>query len=156
MLQQWNKLCLQDGVLLRKTARHTQIVLPELYHQTIFSELHVEMGHLASERVENLARQRFYWPHMSADIDFFIRKKCSCVITKKPNVTEKAKLVPIKSSYPFEVVSIDFLHLDKCAGDFEYVLVVCDHFTRFCQAYATKSKSSRAAADKLFNNFILQ
>ena len=156
LLQQWNKLCFRDGVLLRKTQRYSQIVLPEAYHSTIYSELHAEMGHLASDRVEGLARQRFYWPHMSTDIDHFIRKKCSCVFTKKPNIMEKAKLVPINASYPFEIVSIDFLHLDKCSGGFEYVLVVCDHFTRFSQCYATKSKSSRAAAEKLFNNFILQ
>ena len=156
LLQQWNRLSVRDGVLLRKTQRYTQIVLPEQYHQVIYKELHAEMGHLSSERVECLARQRFYWPHMRGDIDFFIRKKCTCVFTKKPNVTEKAKLVPITATYPFEIVSIDFLHLDRCSGGYEYALVVCDHFTRFSQAYATKKKSARAAADKLFNQFILQ
>ena len=83
LLQQWKQLSIQDGVLLQTTQRYTQIVLPEVYHQTVYSELHVEMGHLGSERVEGLARQRFYWPHMSSDIEHFIRKKCSCVFTKK-------------------------------------------------------------------------
>ena len=86
---------------------------------------------------------------------FLVRKKCSCIFTKKPNERERAKLVPIEASYPFEVVSVDFLHLDTCKGGYEYVLVVCDHFTRFAQAYATKRKSARAAAQVLFNKFIL-
>ena len=155
LFAQWNQLCVKDGVLLRKTTKYTQIVLPSVYLPTIYNELHVNMGHLSSERVEGLARQRFYWPHMSSDIDFYVRKKCSCVFTKKPNTRERAKLVPIAASHPFEVVSVDFLHLDKCKGGYEYVLVVCDHFTRFSQAYACKSKSSRAAAEKIFNEFIL-
>ena len=33
-------------------------------------------------------------------------------------------------------------------------MVVIDHFTRYCQLYATKSKKGTAAADKLFNEFI--
>ncbi len=156
LLHQFNKLQIENGVLIRKTVQYKQIVLPDFFHKLVMIELHENMAHLAGDRVEELARQRFYWAYMWKDIDDYIKKKCSCVISKQPNRMERAPLVPIDATYPFEMISIDFLHLDKCKGGFQYVLVVCDHFTRFSQAYATKSKSSQAAAEKLFNNFVLQ
>ena len=53
------------------------------------------------------------------------------------------------------MVFIDFLKLDKVKGGYEYVLVVTDHFTtRYVQAYATKKKSAKSAADKFYNNYI--
>ena len=156
LLKQWAKLNILDGVLVRKTDKYCQMILPEKYHNIVYTELHQKMGHLSLERVEDLARRRFFWPHMSADIDYFIHHKCPCLMTKKPNMPERAPLVPIHATYPFEMISIDYLKVDMCKGGFQYILVATDHFTRFSQAYATRSNSSRAAADKLFNNFILQ
>ena len=63
---------------------------------------------------------------------------------------------PIEAQYPFQMISIDYLKLDKCKGGYQYVMVAIDHFTRFTQFYATRNKSSRSAADKLFNEFVLQ
>ena len=51
---------------------------------------------------------------------------------------------------------LDFLKLDKAKVGFEYVLVVTDHFTRYVQAFAAKTKfATKAASEKLGNNNIL-
>ncbi len=154
LMRSFGKLKMVDGVLIRETAKYQQLVLPKKFHQVIYTELHEKMAHVGPEKVVDLAQQRFYWPRMSTDIEQYIRRKCRCIVTKKPNVPARAPLVPIKATYPFEMVCIDFMELDKCQGGFQYVLVVVDHFTRFCQMYGTKSKSSQAAASKLWNEFI--
>lgn len=114
------------------------------------------MGHLGVERTLDLVRERFYWPQMHQDVEHFVTKVCECVKKKRPSRQTRAPLTPIQTTYLFEQVSVDFLHLDKCKHGYEYILVVMDHFTRFAQAYATKNKSAKTVADKLFNDFALK
>ena len=157
MLKQFDKFKLKEDVLIRQTSKYgNQVVLPRKYHLTIYEELHSKISHLGAEKVIELCRQRFYWPGMARDVNFYIRNQCGCLKDKKPNRQEKAELTPIEASRPFQFVSIDYLKLDMCKGGFEYVLVVVDHFTRFVQAYGTKNKSGRSAAEKLFNEFFLK
>ena len=156
LMRNFGKLSLKDGVLLRKTVKYQQIILPKDFHQIVYQELHEKMGHLGVEKVVDLAQQRFYWPKMAENIKHYVQSKCRCIVSKKPNVPERAPLTPIEAQYPFQMISIDYTELEKCKGNYRYGLVVIDHFTRFCQFYATRNKSARAAADKLFNEFVLQ
>ena len=143
------KLFFRGDVLSRQTKLYTQQVLPEMYQNLVYQELHSKLGHIGSEKVLDLARRRFYWPNMQTDVEFFVRKKCRCIIDKKPNVAERAPLVPIKATRPWEIISMDFLHLDRSKGGCEYALVVCDHFTRYTQIYATRNNKAPTVADKI-------
>lgn len=145
-----------DGLLYRKTTSRNQLLLPQKFHRLVYKELHENMGHLGVERVMNLIRERFYWAHMQRDVEHYITKVCRCLKNKRPNKPTRAPLKNIVTTYPFELVSVDFLHLERCKGGYEYILVVMDHFTRFAQAYPCRNKAAHTAAGKIFGDFALK
>ena len=146
----------ENGLLYRITGQFKQLVLPQKYHDLVLNELHCEMGHVGSDKVYALARQRFYWPFMRTEIENFVKKKCTCIANKKPNQHVVEELGSIETSSPFELLSLDFVHLEKSSGGFEYILVLVDHFTRFAVCYPTKDKAGKTAAKCLFNDFVLR
>jgi transposase InsO family protein len=154
LLHEWRKLVVsKEGLLCRKSSNITQIVLPKALRTLILHELHDKMGHLGVDRVHALAKDRVFWPRMKTDIEDYIHNQCQCLKQRSPERHQVAQLQTITSSAPMELVSIDFIHLERSSGGYDYILTVVDHFTRFLQAYPCKDKSAKTAAGRLFNDY---
>lgn len=115
-----------------------------------------KMRHLGVERALSLICDQFYWPHMQRDVGHSVNKVCSCLKQKRLSKTTRAPLVNIVTTYPLELVSIGYMHLESCKGGYEYIVVIRDHFKCFAQAYACTSKSVKTAAEKVFGDFVLK
>ena len=157
LLYDWKKLKLsEDDTLRRISGQYDQVVLPLNLCNVVYSELHTNMGHSGPERVVQLARERFFWPHMQRDITNFITRRSRCVKQKPPAFKQREPLTPINSTSPCQISSIDYLHLQKSSGGYEHILIIVDHFTRYAQAYGPKDESGKTAARLLFTDFMLR
>ena len=82
-------------------------------------------------------------------------RQCMRCILRKTHPAPAAELVNITSSYPMELVCIDYLKLETSKGGYEDVLVITDHFTCYAQAIPTRNQTARTTARALFEHFFL-
>jgi transposase InsO family protein len=147
------------GVLYRevteKEETKLQLVIPTVYRSHVLKGCHDNIGHPGRERTLAIMKERFWWPQMSAQVEEKI-KMCDRCIRRKSPTNSKAPLVNITSTYPLELVCMDFLKLDTCKGGYTNVLVIVDHFTRFAQAFPTKNQTAKTTAEIFFHNFVLK
>ena len=134
------ELKLKQGILYRKlqvngSRAKLQLVLPTEYKHKAMTGCHDQIGQLGQDRVLELLRDRFYW-HM--DVASYINS-CPRSIRRKsqPNV---APLHNIEATQPLELVHLDYLQIEPSKGNIEYILIVTDHFTRYAQAYPSKTQ----------------
>ena len=109
------------------------------YHAHVFKNLNYELGNFAPDRATHLARQRFFWPKMQKDIEHYVTEVCRCIQQKKPILPVRESLKSITTSAQF----VDFVHLERSSGGFEYLLVIMDQFTRYAKVYPTRNRSAK-------------
>ena len=98
------------------------------------------MAHLGTERATELIKSRFYWPLIGDDIKHFVTQVCPCVKRKKSYIMKTGAMQSISAPESLEIISLDFLHLYKLSGGYQYLFRVTDNFTKFTQYYATRNK----------------
>ena len=130
-----------------------QLVLPTTYREVALRGCHNEVGHLGLEHMLDLMCDRFFWPHMAVQAKEHIGKCCPCLAFKARQ--PKAPLENIMATHPLELVHLDFLCLEPGKGLEENVLVITDHFTRYAQAYVTRTQMAQTMAKTLWDKFIV-
>ena len=94
--------------------------------------------------------QRCYWPKIHHDTKEYVQACEVCQQIKPPAFYNQAELVPLRPNRPFEIMTTDIdgeLPLSE-AGNC-YILVVCDHFTKWVELFALRSITAQDVAEKL-------
>ena len=154
-----NSLVVQKGILYRQARPREsdetllQLVLPTAYREVALKGCHNEVGHLGLECMLDLMHDRFFWPCMAVQAKEHIGKSHPCLAFKARQ--PKAPLKNIVATHPLEVVHLDFLCLKPGKGQEENVLVITDHFTRYAQAYVTRTQTAQTMPKTLWDKFIV-
>ena len=61
-----------------------QLVLPEKYRVQALKGFHDDMGHMGRVRTFDLARDRFFWPGMTTDVEKWVKRCVRCILRKHP------------------------------------------------------------------------
>ena len=104
------------------------------------------------------ATERFFWPKMRTSIITFIQQCVTCRQSKYQPHQGNAPLRSIQVGKPFVLWALDYMGpLQETSAGNKHILVVMDHFTKWCEASATKDQKAktvaRALVSRLFSRF---
>ena len=160
MKRKKGRYILRNGLLYKKCVSNNretgylQFVLPRPFRKQALEACHDEVGHLSIERTTSLIKDRFYWPGMEDDIEEYVKTCPRCLKFKA--ILERAELNIIDVTRPLELVHIDFLTIEAPKKDKDvHILVVTDHFTRYAQAFVTRSQTVPVVANTLWEKFFV-
>ena len=153
----WDQLFLQNGLLIKShkaSAPFPQntVVIPQGLINVVLRNLHSSSsgGHMGVNRTTARARERFFWPHMREAVQKFIQNCSECSqIKQNPSLT-KAPLKQIEVSEPFVFWTMDYMGpIKETARGNKHILVLMDHFTKWCEAFPTKDQRASTVAQVL-------
>ena len=140
----------------RQTTYH-QFVVPDAlrYEILIWGHDDPTAGHFGTTKTYEKLRTRYYWRHMFSDIQHWIRSCADCSMRKTPRNRHKAPLMPIPVEGAFDRLAVDCLGpLPTSAQGNRYVVVFCDAFTRWSEAFPVPSIDAPTIARLLVDEIL--
>ena len=138
---------------LSATGSRAQLVVPMSLRDTIFNDSHHTTygGHFGMTHTHSNIQLHYFWPGMSDFVRDRITACHKCIARKLP-VNRHQPMGHVPVSGRFERVAMDLLDVSVIsAKGYKYILVVCDYFTKYTEAYPLKDKTARSVADALMD-----
>ena len=128
-------------------------MVPRSLRDTIFNDSHHTTygGHFGITHTHSKTQLHYFWPGMSDFVKDRISACHKCVARKSP-VNRHQPMGHVPVSGRFERVAMDLLDVSVIsAKGYKYILVVCDYFTKYTEAYPLKDKTAHSVADALMD-----
>ena len=161
--QQWDKLMLQDGVLMRfqdvewRKEPLKQWIIPLNMRKEVLREIHNQKfcGHLGITKSLHRLKQKMYWPGMVQDVTNWCVGCYKCMARKPKTGPKCYPLGQAPVGDRLERVALDILEpgVVSEAGN-RYILVIGDYFTKWMEAYAITDHTAYTVADTFVTQFV--
>ena len=135
------------------TGSRAQLVVPMSLRDTILNDSHHTTygGHFGMTHTHRKIQLHYFWPGMSDFVRDRITACHKCIARKSP-VNRHQPMGHVPVSGRFERVAMDLLDISVIsAKGYKSILVVCDYFTKYTEAYPLKDKTARSVADTLMD-----
>lgn len=131
----------------------TQIVVPPGWMGLVWKEYHEAAGHMAGAKTLSLLRRRFYSPGQGEDVHKW-STECEYCWSERPQPETMAQLKSVITSYPMELLAIDYSSLGRDGYTYPNILVATDVFSRFSWAIPTRDQTATTTAKMLWQHVI--
>ena len=132
-----------------------QVVVPKCLRSQILFEYHDSLiggGHQGFDRTYCAIKMKYYWSGMYADVNKYVKTCNECQHAKRHYHSHPAPLHPLPTAGVFDRWHMDFLGPLKTAKDGQqYILLVVDSFSRWCEAFALKDQTAATVAWVLYS-----
>ena len=154
-----NLRCDSDGLYW---TREEQLYVPD--HDNLRKECFESVhclpfsGHYGVNRTVKKAHQLYYWPHLAANVQYWIKRCDSCQRVKAVRQKPLGKLQCLEPpGRRWESVSMDLItDLPKTAGDKDSIYVVVDRLSKMCRIIPIKKTVDSLGLARVFRDNVFK
>ena len=157
----WYEMQVIDGVLYRKpkdgSKKQTpRLVIPWEFRTDILEQMHnsIFAGHPGMSKMKATILCKFFWPHITKEIENWVRCCERCTLHKRGARRRKFPLIQEIAGAPFHRVAFDIIGpLKPTVSGNRYVLVMVDYFTKWAEAYALPNRTAIGVAEVMMTRW---
>ncbi|GFW02478.1 retrovirus-related Pol polyprotein from transposon 412 [Trichonephila clavipes] len=135
-----------------------RVYIPGSLRKDIMKEFHdlPLAGHLGKRKTYLKLRDTCYFPFMRKYIFEYVSTCDRCQKFNYKNALPAGRLMPIVSKYPNEIVTLDLVDPYPASRPerYKFILVITDHFTKWCELIPLRKASAQTIANAFFNTYI--
>ena len=132
-----------DGTLCRQGHQQgvQEVVVPQSLTKDILQREHSSPlgAHPGTTRMYQTLRRRYYWPSLVAEVFGWVAACPTCAKNRLMETRSTASMPLFPAKEPFAAVALDLLGpLPRTPEGYEYLLVICDRFTKLTRVVPLK------------------
>ena len=156
----WSQLVVKDALLkhCNERAISTRIVVPAVLREEVFRGLHEPAHHGYQTTLRRIA-QRFWWPHVRADVSAFVKAYEVCDRDRNAKPSPRAPLGHYPADQPFASLYIDIVGNQgslSLGPSPKSILTMIDGLTGWAAAVPIVDQSAATVARAVYNEWFVR